>query len=422
MRQRTKNRGVVLVEALLIIAGLVALIAVLAANQHVSLQETQGRLRERRAQVAARSAIAQAMATLQSATPGLVTMNDDWALLGDSGNREFTLGDNATFRVQIVDAAAMLNVNTVTEDQLTKLPLTQEQIDSLLDWRETDRQARPSGAKDDYYNQLTEPYNTRLAPLTTVNELLLVRGWTAHLLYEPADGNSDTQTTVSTALPLQDANGNTIPLISIFTVDSGVPNQRSDGSARINLGAAVNANTLTQFGIDAATAQRIAGGGPYTNFATLLAEPGIPQNSVGQLLDAVAFSNADRVTGKININTASASVLQTLPSMTQDIAAAIVARQGVGGFNNLSDLTSIPGVTSGILPLIADSVTVGSDTWIVRAEGVSSGVIVAIEAVVGIRNAQARILTWQQVPGSSIPKWWGWETEPTSTVEAGQAQ
>ncbi|MBC8138946.1 MAG: general secretion pathway protein GspK, partial [Fibrella sp.] len=272
MKRRKRNRGVVLVEALIIIAGLVALMAVLASNQRVAVQETQNRLSERRAEIAAQSAVARALAVLQNADPNLVTLSDDWALLGDSGNTEFTLGENASFRMQIIDAASLVNVNTATEEQLARLPLTQEQIDSLLDWRDVETQSRPSGAKDDYYNQFPEPYNARLFPLTMVNELLLVRGWTANRLYAIPEDNEGV---VSTAVPLTDIEGNPVPLVSVLTVDSGVPNVRFDGTERINFGqAGLNVNALTQFGIPPATAQQIVAQGGYTSFAALLIEPG----------------------------------------------------------------------------------------------------------------------------------------------------
>lgn len=418
--RRKINRGVVLVEALIIIAGLLALMAVLAANQRVAIQETQTRLRERRAEVAAQSAVARALAILQNADPKIVTLTDDWALLGDSGNTEFTLSENSSFRMQIVDAASLVNVNTATEEHLSRLPLTQEQIDSLLDWREVETQSRPNGAKDDYYNALPEPYNTRLFPLTVTSELLLVRGWTANRLYEVPEENENV---VSTAVPINDIEGNAIPLISILTVDSGVPNVRYDGTERVNFGqAGLNINVLTQFGIPQATAQQIVSQGAYTSFAALLIEPGISTDSAGQLLDAVTFTNGDRVPGKININTATQTVLETLPDMLPDVAASIVSRQTAGGFTRLSELTTVSGISGGLLPRIADAVTVGSDTWIVRAEGESGGLVIPVEVVVGIRAGQARILTWERVAGRGIPARWGWESEPTATAEAGQTQ
>jgi general secretion pathway protein K len=427
-KQKTKarrhRRGSVLVEALMVIAGLLGLMAVLAADQRAALRQTQDRLRARRAEVAARSAVARALGVLQSADPNRVTLDDDWARLGDGGAREFALASagggadaGATFRLQILDAGSRVDVNTASEDQLARLPLTQEQIDSLLDWREPDTAGRPSGAKDDYYNALTEPYNAKLGRLTTLDELLLVRGWTARALYAPPDQ----QNVVSTAVSAQDAAGNPLPLADLLTADAGAPNVQADGSARLNLGAGgrLNAAALEQFGVTAAVAQQIAAGGPYTSFADLLAVPGVTPDAAGRLMDAVSFTNGERVEGKLNLNTAPAAALQTLPDLPPDVATAIADRQGAGGFATVGEVTTVPGVTAALLPRLADAVTVGSDTWVVRAYGASGGVGSAVEAVVGLRSGRLRVLTWQTVAGPGVPEWWGWPAEPTETVDAG---
>ena len=226
-RANRRRRGSVMVQALIVLAGLVALLATLAANQRTALDSIQDNLRERRAELAGRSAIARALAVLQAANPNLVNATDDWAQLGASGNTSFDLG-GSTFRLQIIDAGSLVNVNTATEAQLNELPLTPQQVDSLLDWRSAGTTPRANGAKDDYYNALTTPYNTKLAPLTTLSELLLVQGWTADTLFNP---QSDV---VSTAASIQDANGNALPLIDVLTVDSGAPNTQASGTARVN--------------------------------------------------------------------------------------------------------------------------------------------------------------------------------------------
>lgn len=426
IRRRRRTRGYILVEALVVIAGLVALMVVLAANQRAALRETQDRLRERRADVAAHAALARALATLQDVDPNTVTLDDDWAALGSNGSDAFTLGTDGatTFRVQIVDAGSMLNLNTATEEQLNLLPIEQEQIDGLLDWRDATggAQARPDGAKDEYYNGLDEPYNAKLGRLTTLDELLLVKGWTARTLYAPLD---NTITTGSSTLP-EDINGNLLPLAAMLTVDSGASNTQTDGSARLNLGAGgLNGAALTALGIDGNTAALIVANGPYTSFQNLLSTPGLSQQAITQLLNAAAFTADTRVEGKINLNTATQAVLETLPNMTAEIADEIVSRQSSGGFASLGDLATIPGLTNGAaLAPFADSVTVGSDTWIVRAYGESGGVGVAVEAVVRWNEELARpqVITWNRLNTPGIPVWWGWEAEPTTTLEAGAIQ
>jgi len=57
-------------------------------------------------------------------------------------------------------------------------------VESLLDWRENGTAARPNGAKDEWYMTNRKPgYRCKRAPFETVDELLLVRGFTAQVLY-----------------------------------------------------------------------------------------------------------------------------------------------------------------------------------------------------------------------------------------------
>ncbi|HZO91902.1 MAG TPA: helix-hairpin-helix domain-containing protein [Chthonomonadaceae bacterium] len=406
------ERGFILVEALVVIAGLVALMAILAANQRASLEDIQSRLRRRRAEAAVQSALARAVAVLQTANPNLVTLHDDWALLGDNGNQEFDLGD-ATFRLQIVDAGSLININQATAQQLSLLPITQEMIDCLLDWRETSLQPRPDGAKDDYYLNLQEPYHVKLGRLTTVSELLLIKNWTAKALYAPLSDS------VSSAPLPEDAEGNPLPLASLITVDNGAPNTRANGQPRLNLGQrGVSPAALIRLGLTPNIAAQIVSRAPYPSFSALLSQPGLNGQTIRLLLDNVTVTNGNRVTGKLNLNTASQAVLQTVPNVTPDIAANIVSRQA-SGFNALSDLTTVPGVSGALLGQIANVAAIGSDTWIVRAYGESGGVGVAVEAEVTLSNGEVQIKTWDRVNTAGPPAWWDWQEEPTSTIDAG---
>ncbi|MCC6445833.1 MAG: general secretion pathway protein GspK [Armatimonadetes bacterium] len=406
------REGFILVEILVVIACLMALMAMLTQDQRAALQETQDRLRQRRAEIAMRSAVARALAALENADPNLVTLQDEWALLGDGGSEGFNLGD-AAFRLEIIDAGSLVNINQASEEHLRLLPIDTEPLESLLDWRETGLTARPDGAKDEYYNGLAQPYNARLGSLETLNELLLIRGWTARMLYRPPDE------TLTTAASLEDEDGDPLPLAAVLTVSSGAPNTRATGEARVNIGqGGVSAETLAQLGLNPQLALQVAAGAPYTSFRQLWNATGLTPENMQPLLDALAFSAGTRLAGKININTALPAVLKTLPEMTSDIAEAIVSRQA-SGFGSLGELTSVPGLSGALLADIADLCAVGSDTWIVRAYGESGGVGAAAEVTVRWTEGRAQIQAWERFSDSGIPAWWDWDEEPTTTIEAG---
>ncbi len=103
--------------------------------------------------------------------------------------------DPVTVRYGVTDETSKIDLNRVTEAQLRRfLELTIPQdtanpvdfnvlVDSLLDWREPGNQPRPNGAKDDYYQGLEPPYRSKNAPFSTIEELLLVRGFSAWILF-----------------------------------------------------------------------------------------------------------------------------------------------------------------------------------------------------------------------------------------------
>ena len=64
-------------------------------------------------------------------------------------------------------------------------------------------------------------------------------------------------------------------------------------------------------------------------------------------------------TGLININTAGSEELQTLPSIGEKRAAAIIAyREENGPFRMVEDITNVSGIGEGILSQIIDYITV----------------------------------------------------------------
>ncbi len=414
---KNRDRGSVMVMALILTALLIALLGTVAANQHVALGAVQVQLRERRAESAARSALARALATLQDVDTNKVTLQDDWATLGgESATEVFSLGnDGVSYRVQIIDASGLININTALEAQLAQLPLTPEESDSLLDWRETNAtSARASGAKDDFYDSLQTPYNAKLERLDTLSELLQVRGWTAATLYTP-----QTEPVGAAELP-EDADGNPLALASLLTVESAIPNTRADGSARVNLAQTMSVQALGQIGINGLAANLIAAGGPAQSFAQLLARPGTNGNAAQQLLDGATFTTDTRTEGKINVNTAPEAVLKTIPGVTPDVAAARCPRQDAG-CPTLGERSSVPGLAGAALGQVADSVGIGSDTFLVRAWGESGGVGVAFQATVQLTDGAPQVIGLERLPDASVPGWWSWTAADETTDATGAA-
>jgi hypothetical protein len=105
--------------------------------------------------------------------------------------REVPFGEG-TWSYAITDEDAGIDVNRQTRQVLVSLfrkagmELGAERdalVDSILDWRDPNREHRLGGAEEDYYRSLDEPYSCKDGPLDAKEELLLVKGMLPEYLY-----------------------------------------------------------------------------------------------------------------------------------------------------------------------------------------------------------------------------------------------
>ncbi|MEM8910246.1 MAG: type II secretion system protein GspK [Planctomycetota bacterium] len=97
-------------------------------------------------------------------------------LSGGSSSEDGILGST--------DGGTAIDSENIAVSLLMTLPGMDESIaDAILDWIDEDTEPRPLGCEDEYYNALPAPYAAANGPLSTVEELLLVRGVTPQLLF-----------------------------------------------------------------------------------------------------------------------------------------------------------------------------------------------------------------------------------------------
>jgi len=110
----------------------------------------------------------------------------EWVTDGRRYLMPFDLGE---CEIRVMSEAGKVNINLVPESLLRKimgnLGLEGEQrdivVDSIMDWRDPDDLHRINGAENDYYLSLKEPYNCKNGDLSSIEELLLIRGVTPDL-------------------------------------------------------------------------------------------------------------------------------------------------------------------------------------------------------------------------------------------------
>jgi len=93
-------------------------------------------------------------------------------------------GDDMLPSFGFVDEAGKVNINTATLEMLLRLPgMTDDLAAAIMDWRDPDSDISNFGAENEYYLSLPQPYYCKNADFEAVEELLLVRGAVAELVY-----------------------------------------------------------------------------------------------------------------------------------------------------------------------------------------------------------------------------------------------
>ncbi len=160
--------------------------------------------------------------------------------------------DDQNVRYGLTNEAARLNINVASRDQLRTL-ITQifpeapveELVDALMDWRDEDDIPGEHGAESAYYATLDPPYRPKNAPFDTVEELLMVRGFTGQILYgEDYDRNgllSANENDGDLSFPLDDGDGElNRGLYPYMTVYSRDYNTANDNKPRFYIGQGID--------------------------------------------------------------------------------------------------------------------------------------------------------------------------------------
>jgi type II secretory pathway component PulK len=267
----------------------------------------------------------------------------------------------------LVDEASKLNLNRAGTNALSYLPnLTLDFASAIVDWRSTNG----SGAYSLNYSSLG--YTDKNSPFETVDELRLVYGATVDLLVgEDPNRNGVLDTSE------KDLNGNGAldpGLFEYVTVYSRQPNFHSDGSMLTNVNRQVALRSLLQSTFGSGRANQImtrlgftSGGGGATapNFNNLLRfylRSGMTSTEFAQIAYGITDTTNLYTNGLLNINTASAPVMEALfMGLDIDQATAQGAAQSLVTYRQQN-----PGNLNAI-------------SWIVDALGNNHAVVQALE-------------------------------------------
>jgi type II secretory pathway component PulK len=271
--------------------------------------------------------------------------------------------DRVTFG--LVDEASKLNLNTASTNALAALPrMTADLTSAIMDWRGTNG----TGSSQIYYAMQNPSYQCKNAPFETLDELRLVYGTSMDIL---AGDDLNRNGILDPNEKSDSGSGQVDPgLFEYITVYSREPNMHSDGSMRNSVNNQAQLRSLLQSRFGTARAVQIlnrlgfrqtAGRNspPPPTFRGLLqfyVRSGMTSAEFSQIYYDITVSSSPYTRGRININTAGATVLACLPGMDTGTAQQMINYRQI----NTGNLTSI--------------------AWIVDALGANSAAIQALQA------------------------------------------
>ncbi|MBN1903323.1 general secretion pathway protein GspK [Candidatus Sumerlaeota bacterium] len=256
----------------------------------------------------------------------------------------------------MVCESSRLNLNTATREMLEGLPgMTSTLAAAIIDWRDTNMELSPGGAESQHYLLLDNPYNCKDGAFETVEELRLVMDAEWDVLYgedtnqngilDANENDGDKSPPDDNADGILDAG-----IIEYLTAYSREPNQRSDGSPRINVRTQrqeLRDLLRNTFGEERANQIEQATGGNTQNVRSVLEYYIISRMTAAefaQIEDALTVSNEQTIPGRVNVNTAPSEVLACLPGMDEGTAEKVVSARTQKSLDDMKSLAWVADV------------------------------------------------------------------------------
>jgi len=437
-RSNRKDRGLVLVLVLWVLVVLAVLMVGLSQNTRLDNIVRMVAADRVTARWAARSGVYRAIGEVLNDTNLTDNMADSWydnaGLFNQAGTNILNTEtpSAATFTVMadrpgilnravygVVDEASKLNLRTVTVEQLAQLDkITAAQAQALLRWRD---QNKDTGNGQAGYS------------IATIRQLLAAGDVTAELLYGEdvnLNGMLDYNENDGPELPPNDNQDGILDrgLLAYITIYSYEYNQDGNKQPRININKAGQSELENKLHLIAPHALWIVEHRPYTTIADLLDETITPgseaaaaaapiaetskagaevvvsirpdRNTFIAIADHITVTDREIIPGRININTASVMVLQTLAGMDKLLAQQIdrYRQNNPAGFDNIAKLLEIPDMTVPVFRQVAPYITVRSNVFTIRSWGLAprSDLRHTVEAVIDRGNGNPSVLYWSE--------------------------
>jgi type II secretory pathway component PulK len=428
MRNKTREKGMVLVVVLWMVVVLILISASMGRDSRMDMRLSLTRIEKVRCKWACRAGLERAIGVLNEDTRASDSLSDYWSD-NDEDFNSISL-KQCYFSVRCQDEASKLNINTATKEQLMSLPyITQDVVEAIVDWRDENDTSGAGGAEGGYYLNLPYPYNIRNGPLKTIRELLLVKGVESDLFFGE-------DTNFNNKLDYNERDGQVSPpfdnaddkldkgWIAFLTCYSYDTNKDSVGSDRVNINEADKEELQESLGIKESYAKWIVDNrnNDFKSIADLInekspkkakksnddsdqAEP-LDLQTFKQIADKITIDEDDKIVGRVNINTAPREVLAALlggDTGAEQLADQIIAHRGnlLYGMESIAEALNVESMKISNFKKIANYITTRSNVYTVRSialadRGGYRGFTLRSEAVVDRSERPSKVLYWYQ--------------------------
>ena len=331
----------------------------------------------------------------------------------------------------VVEEASKLPLNATNVLQLMKVPnMTLPAAEALADFVDGDSIARDNGAEQDLYDLMPVAYSIPNRPVSFLDEFLMAQGVSAgHLYGEDANRNHKldvNENDADTLFPPDNQDGTLGDgLHRFFTLHSRDWNVNRNNQPRLDINSApldpapagLSEETITFLEAKRKLGEPIASLIDLVDASLTVTEEnqaqrelksGIAPGDLGQLMDRYT-TDAQRVRpGRVNINTAPASILAQVEGIDEALANAIVStRQGLSpeASRSIAWLLEERLLDAGQFRQIEPRISARSFQFHVQVIGYAlpSGRYCVIEAIVDLIGPKPRILYLRDLTKLGVP-------------------
>lgn len=340
----TTARGTVLIVVIWIVLILASLVIVLSHFIRTEAIAASNYTALAKAQAVADGAVQYVFAMLASEQDSETSYTDNPYEAVPVGDGYFwiltpSLSGDQDYEFGLTDEAGKVNLNEASLEMLLKLPqMTSELAGSIIDWRDENDEVSTGGAEGEYYLLLSDPYQCKNGPLESVEEVLLIKGGSADLLYgEDTNRNGtldDNENDGEDRQPSDNSNGTLdAGFYNYVTIHSYEMNAADGQTELVNVSENSNRGELTELLTEVLSQERaleIIAPVQLRDMTSLIEFYyfiGMEYDEFEQIIDRITTSDDERSDGRININSAPEEVLLCLPQLEQsDVDKLIEAR------------------------------------------------------------------------------------------------